>query len=276
MNQNYSEDKLQYPYNLLREVFGENRPLDKAPADVEEGLAYVLRELLSEEESSVLLLRFQENMSYTAIGGQHGASSQQIKVICEKALRKMRHPCRSQYLTHGYAEAKRKQKEKAIRECVTPMAEELYRLRLQLIQEKKNITGPLYEIQDAEDRVNAILFRVGTEPIEQLRVPIGLISRLYRNGCRYVWQLCFTSADDLLSLRGIGVRSISLLNSCLEDMGLALDDGTLAKEDWLWDYAIVQVEVIQALKDRIKEGCVSDLTRLVFSQVQLDDNAPGE
>lgn len=276
MNRNYLDDELQYPYNLLLEVFVGDISPDRIPVDVEEGLSYVLRELLSEEESFILKLRFKERMPYTAIGAQCGVAPQQIKVICEKALRKLRHPNRSQYLIHGYAEAKRKQKEKAIRERVVPIAEELYHLRLQLMQEEKNIAGPLYEIQDAEDRVNAILFRVGVEPIEQLRLPFGLISRLYRNGCRYVWQLCFTSADDLLSLRGIGVRSISILNSCLENMGLALDDGLLAKDDWLWDYAMVQAEAIQSFKERIKEECVCDLLRLVSSQVQSDNSICGE
>lgn len=266
MNQNYLDDELGYPYNLLVEVFEGDISPDRVPADVEEGLAYVLRESLSEEESSILKLRFKEKMPYTAIGARCGVAPQQIKVTCEKALRKMRHPSRSQYLIHGYAEAKRRQKENAIRESVVPIAEELYHLRLRLVQEDKNITGPLYEIQDAEDRVNAILFRVGTEPIEHLHLPLGLLSRLYRNGCSYVWQLCFASVDDLLSLRGIGVQSISALNACLETLGLALDDGLLAKYDWLWDYAIVQAGAIQAFKDRIKEECVCDLLRLVSGE----------
>lgn len=86
----------EYPANLLKEVYGENQPIEYDVCGLEMAL-----QSLTERENFVLSERYTRLMTYDKIGKSLGVSRERIRQICKKALRKLRHPSRLNLIKQG-------------------------------------------------------------------------------------------------------------------------------------------------------------------------------
>lgn len=87
-----------FPRNLLCDVFGEETALKELPPDIDEGLEYVLENMMPERDAFILILRYLHNMKIREIAAYYGLSSGRIHQIIQKAHRRLRHPRCRQYL----------------------------------------------------------------------------------------------------------------------------------------------------------------------------------
>ena len=58
-----------YPYNLIREVFGENIPLDKLAQNMERNFEHIMR-TIPEVEAKMVLLRYRDGQTIQEIANQ--------------------------------------------------------------------------------------------------------------------------------------------------------------------------------------------------------------
>lgn len=99
-----------YPYNLIREVFGENIPLDKLAQNMERNFEHIMR-TIPEVEAKMVLLRYRDGQTIQEIANQYQSSTKQVRQNIHRSLRLLRHPSRTRYILHGYEEInKRKNK----------------------------------------------------------------------------------------------------------------------------------------------------------------------
>lgn len=93
-----------YPANLLIDIRGITtlELPQKLTKDVLAGIHYALS-TLEEREQSVLQGVYEESLSLVDIGEQMGLSNERVRQIKVKALRKLREPCRWNYIFHGIA-----------------------------------------------------------------------------------------------------------------------------------------------------------------------------
>ena len=94
--------QLPWPENLITEMGFEHILVDrKLTEDQMEGLRYAMEDL-KEKERVALKLRYEEHRTLNAVGDVFSITGNRIRQIIAKALRKLRHPTRSNYITYGY------------------------------------------------------------------------------------------------------------------------------------------------------------------------------
>ena len=90
---------LPYPDNLLYDIFGGEWEFPR-PGDFDGSLEYVLH-TLTERERRILDFRYKGGLTFEAIGKRECVTRERTRQIHAKALRKLRHPDRLNYLKHG-------------------------------------------------------------------------------------------------------------------------------------------------------------------------------
>lgn len=93
-----------YPYNLLTAIRG-NTTLElphSLTKDVLAGLHYALS-TLEDRERTIILGRFQEALSLEDLAMELDISDERVRQLQVKALRKLREPCRWNYISLGIA-----------------------------------------------------------------------------------------------------------------------------------------------------------------------------
>lgn len=86
-----------YPYNLYEAIFG-----GIVDFEIRDGIIDEVLGTLTEREEEFIRLYFKEGLSRKEIAQKFDCSSSNVSLILNKALRKLRHPCRSKKLRAGY------------------------------------------------------------------------------------------------------------------------------------------------------------------------------
>lgn len=215
-----------YPLNLINAVSGERLVERELPADAPKGLEYALEELQDQRMAETLRLRFRDRLTYREIGERYGLTAQSVRQIADKGLRRLRHPSRYYYIRHGYAEAKRHEAERNERLAWEAARRNAVKEALDRGQD----AGPLHEIPDISLRIDAILARSDFEEVNRhsIKLPPNLYCGLFERGYIKLWQLCFLTREDVLSLPAGDEAAVTSLRKALARLGLELDDGTLS------------------------------------------------
>lgn len=167
-----------YPSNLMLSI-------GVIPAETEaefkkqaEGLRYVLAsQSLTENERMVLKARYQEQLTTKETGKILGFSSDRVRQIETKALRKLRHPIRRQAVAYGLWRFKTIQ---SAEEKITELNTEISRLNEEissLEQQKKDLQAELNELD-----VMGMNQRVSAEPVGKAEDKYKQVCSLYESG----------------------------------------------------------------------------------------------
>ena len=88
-----------YPENAYCVIFGEME-YPNMPSDAEETLEYIV-ETLTRREAEMFMLNYKDLMTYVEIGHKFKCDKWRVQQIIAKAIRKLRHPSRSEILSMG-------------------------------------------------------------------------------------------------------------------------------------------------------------------------------
>lgn len=203
---------IDYPYNLVDAVCGEEYPYEN-DADHAAGLEKALS-TLTDREQGVIRMRFQSQMNLDDAGKEFGVTSERIRQIEAKALRKLRHPARQKYILFGLAGAAELEELNAKRAEIEER-EKLVAMREEKIKEALTFLKPMLDsFEIVEDKVVDSLADSSSitrhAPIEDLDLSLRAYNCLKRYGINTVEELIavLEEPEEIKRVRNLGKKTL--------------------------------------------------------------------
>lgn len=215
------KNQLTYPWNFLAEVIPDLPRPGVDPEEVECGLEHLFRTAMKERSWTMIELKYKFGFTQSTIARQYGMHPSTVAGIIRQEERRLRHPKYSIFLLQGYSAGIERERKRMLAEEAKAVPDHIAGTYEDSIL---NIVAPF-------KRIDAIFERDGDEDIWSLKLDSRIASVLIRNGIRYVWQLCFCTEEYLLTLRNLGIYSVSKIEVVLRDWDLALDNGVLSNSE---------------------------------------------
>lgn len=198
-----------YPQNLYDDIFGVNAENDHVSIsdDMQLGLTVALS-TLTERERHVLHCKYVDKMSHKEIGTNLGIGEERIRQIKEKALRKLRHPFRAQFIKHGVFETINKESNEAFERGWKVGYDKGYE---DASLEAKGINVDSPEAQRA---------KVLQTELCDLNLSVRAYNCLVRSGMATVADCVALDRASILKIRNLGNRSLLEIATRIRELGL--------------------------------------------------------
>ena len=189
-----------YPQNLYDDIFGVNAENDYVSIsdDMQLGLTVALS-TLTERERHVLHCKYVDKRSHKAIGTNLGIGEERTRQIKEKALRKLRHPFRAQFIKHG------------IFETINIESNEAF--------ERGWKVGYAYGVLIWVTMI-LILLKVLQTELCDLNLSVRAYNCLVRSGMATVADCVALDRASILKIRNLGKRSLLEIATRIRELGL--------------------------------------------------------
>lgn len=182
-------------YGDIFAVYGDEWNDFSIPEDAEESYRYVASQL-TEREQKVIELYYFDDMTLEEAGKVFSVTRDRIRQILSKAVRKLRHPSRSNILSVGINEWNRQQE--AIKEQARIEKETME----QAFREK--LDKKIEEIKNCDDLASSFL---GTD-IRELELSVRSYNCLKRASYHTIRNILKADLDDLMRIRNLGRKSM--------------------------------------------------------------------
>lgn len=203
------EFNLDYPYNMLCDVFGVkfhhdveiNHDMVIEACGLVEGPDFIasvnyIVSILPGRCSQALELRYQRHMTGESVGSVLGVSRSRALQLCEKGLRNLRKPQYTKYIKYGGVS-------------------ELFEMLMASHPEQLLSTGD------------------GYLDLYALNLSVRTYNSLRRGGCNNIQDVVNLTLEDLLRMRNMGRRSILEVVEALSKLGLSIQSLTDEDIEWL-------------------------------------------
>ena len=212
---------IEYPMNLIYCIFGYKNEIAindaKSIKEVEANIEYILDNLMEAKEANILRMRFRGKLSLGEIAKGFGVTRERIRMIENKALRKMRHPMRAKAI---FSPFKLSQEIKEKTDVLTLKKNELSDL----------ITESMNHIKILSDALNNIGIEVKTNvkteisyslPLDEVGFSVRTYNCLKRGGYNTIKDICNATESDVMQVRNLGRRSFQEIRDKLLSYGLS-------------------------------------------------------
>lgn len=179
-----------WPENLRADILGYCEVVEMTD-DQKTGLTWVIENTLSARERAFVYGYYRDNKTQSALGEEYGITKSRVYQIICKAIRKLRHPSRLNYITVGY-EGALARKARSVRELAGILVQEENDF-------KERLQGTLQEQ----------LLALTDVPIKNLGLSARAEHALERAHIKTADELVRLAAEDRLSeIRNIGAKTI--------------------------------------------------------------------
>ena len=184
-----------FPLNLAQDILGGDALKIYIP-----GVAVAL-ETLTEREADILRKRYRDKMTLRAIGDIQGVGQERIRQIEAKALRKMRHPARSNMMLAVPLSDVRE---------IEARYQKLRREYEQLAKELALFAGKSVEVMTEHKALMQT-------PLDELGLSVRPHNCLRRAGKQTLQDIATMSEGDLMQVKNLGKRSVLEVLECLKN-----------------------------------------------------------
>lgn len=193
----YVKNKREYPYpqNLICFILGEAVDF-KVTDDNKKGLEEALNQL-TERERTVMKERFENNKSMKEVGKMFRVTTERIRQIEAKALRKLRHPTRMRMIISGYKAYCKEQ-----------------RMKEQAIERFRNAS---LSKKYGDDYAKSVVL-----DIHNLDFSVRTLNCLVRAGIKRIDEI--TCINQLWSIRNMCRKSVDEVVEKAKDLGIIIPD----------------------------------------------------
>lgn len=216
------EDTIAYPvwpYNLLDAIFTTKMDPDQDVIDYPltpnqlEGFCYVFERYLTEREKVCINLYFKDERSLEECGKHLNVGKERVRQIIAKAIRKLRHPSRSNIIRYGTDVLEHNKKQDEIRRLNSEL--DLKILELSKRKEELDNAGEITQ-EDIEDALTDVYCM----PIGDLELSVRSYNCLTRAGCLTTADVIDKIEDDsIIRIRNLGRRSAAEIATRLMEIG---------------------------------------------------------
>lgn len=191
--------KYPFPNNLINDI-GIQIP-ENIPGDYNATLMYVIMRYLPERYYKILLMRYEQMLTYEQIGDEFSISKERVRQIISYDLRKLRHPKISTILSKG----------------LLKYYDSISNKQYEIGYTKGYFYGSKSVLSKEPDKVNLM-----ENPIEYLDLKVRPYNCLKKKGISKISELCSMSEYDLIHIRNMGKGSVEEIKARLEEIGLEL------------------------------------------------------
>lgn len=206
-------DSVGYPFNLIDAIFWEETVWVNDEDHVT-GLNHALG-TLSDREQKVIQMRYHDVMTLEEVAKDFGVTRERIRQIEAKAVRKLRHASRKNFILHGFIGGA-ELKELKVREEELDKREQLIEEREQALQEILNKYKPKFDALNINIDTPLEMIQKQVEMtvgIEDMDLSVRSYNCLKRVGINTVLDLInMVEGDDYLDLiktRNLGRKSLT-------------------------------------------------------------------
>lgn len=215
-----------WPYNLLEDVFGD--PWEEMLSDLQQdGLSYAL-ESLTERERDMVHLYYEGELSLGDIGEQYSLTTERVRQVVHKAVRKLRHPARQKAIRFGYDKAAH---EKEIEDRKRRLDDYLQQLdqkeadlkaREAFLEERSKRIAKSAEALGVADIIDNVIEYSDTS-IEDLQLSVRAYNVLLRGRIRTISDI-IKNAGRLSELRNMGKATLQeIVQKVYDYAGIRID-----------------------------------------------------
>lgn len=199
-----------WPNNLIDSVCCEMVPI-YATHDIYAGIEKAIESLQNKREQECIYMYFKNGMTLKEISTVYGLTVERIRQIMSKALRKLRHPARFQFIKHGadgskiYRDVSSLESIKASLECKV----DILKKELEVLEAKCNLIGKESEQKDDSDKFGILL---------DMELSVRTFNCLARANCKTLPEIIkLVSSGEVINLRNFGKRSLNELLTVLKE-----------------------------------------------------------
>lgn len=199
-----------WPNNLIDSVWGETLPI-YATHDIYAGVEKAIESLQNKREQECIYWYFKNGMTLKEISTVYGLTVERIRQIMSKALRKLRHPARCQFIRYG-----------ADGGSITIDISYLERKKAALESEIKALNA---ELQDSRENVtehildrNTLDYKSIFGILPEMDLSVRTFNCLARADCTTLPDIIkLVSSGKVIELRNFGKRSLVELLTVLKE-----------------------------------------------------------
>ncbi len=179
------------------------------PADLLLAVEYIVNFTLSDRETKVVTAYYRDSLTHSQIGAMMGISTERVRQIKAKAIRKLRHPSRFIFLRDGLQGGIAYYRNREYRMRYSAGYREGYTSASSksLLPEQINRSG--VPVQDAAVH----------RPIDELDLGVRSYNALKRANINTVEELLETPIEKLRYLRNVGEKTITEILAALKSHG---------------------------------------------------------
>jgi len=226
------EFEKEYPLNLLDAIASAGFKSGKEwehdlPPDYKGSVEYVLYTYLTERETMILHKYYRDGMNFEQIGKECSVTRERIRQIQMKAIRKLGHPIRQQYLIDGVCGAMFVKQKQTAEELVKSTLNETATCLKRIAEDIKQIayqaqTGAIIaQAEQVEEQAKKIGVNL-SEPIEDMDFSVRTFNCLKRAGADTLGRITQKSRLELERLHDMGKKSVDEIEDYLHSKGLEL------------------------------------------------------
>ena len=184
-------DNDNYPINLLNKVAGGNWEYE-LPYDIIGSLEYVLWQF-PERDRRIIHARFRDKKTYVDIAKSEKLSTERVRQITARAIKKLAHPLRCDYLIYGV----KGMENKAVQQEVN---KQLYTAIKSITDIAEKLGNPV------PDDVISVISPKFTK-IDELNLSVRAYNCLKRSSLCTLEDVCALSLDELAKIRNLGKKA---------------------------------------------------------------------
>lgn len=219
-----------WPYNLTDEILVKTEGNEDGTGfllseDQEAGLDKAIS-LLNEREQRMVYAHYRDGDTLAEIAEREGVHTERARQIIAKAVRKLRHPSRRNFLIYGVAG---KNCLDSLKRERSKLSDEVLALRL----ERDGLAEEIGELsdrkQEREQKLQEIDTEKQTDSLEEMNLSVRSYNCLKRAGCNKLGDVLALVQDGrLMRVRNMGRKSAEEVTRVLREYGFDVGEGKLA------------------------------------------------